>query len=370
MMSLHERKSAARDAAALGASILVVIGGAVLLTKNYVRVEQSNTEAARIFTSLEAPGAFAASRVSSSRMDLSWSYDNAGQTGFEIERTGDPACQTDLKKIATVGANARKYSSTRLEAHTSYCYHIRAYAGSGVNRVYSTYASTEDVSLPPPAPEPLPVPIAPALPPLTSFNFSLSTDGGRIVNRGTSVTNTITLKAEGSSEAPIVFSASGLPVGASASFSPASCVSACTTTLSIATALTPAGIYPVIVTGAGGGATSITQFFLTVQTSSGYRNILIDFSLPLDGIHVGSIVTSTILTQNEPQPGVHFQWQLRDPSGAIVQSATAVVGEDGKKTLFIPIPEGGSPGYWGIEVWFIGEGYYNDADRVTFPVLN
>jgi subtilisin-like proprotein convertase family protein len=64
----------------------------------------------------------------------------------------------------------------------------------------------------------------------------------------------------------VALSASGLPSGATATFSPPSITSGGSSTLSIAaTASTPAGTYTVTVTGTGSAATRTTTFALTVN---------------------------------------------------------------------------------------------------------
>src|SRR5207245_10624852 len=62
---------------------------------------------------------------------------------------------------------------------------------------------------------------------------------------------------------------SGLPAGATASFSPASCLLACTSTLTISTsASTPTGSSTVTVSGIAGSVSHTTSLTLTVSAPS------------------------------------------------------------------------------------------------------
>lgn len=68
---------------------------------------------------------------------------------------------------------------------------------------------------------------------------------------------------------PVAFSASSLPAGVTASFSAATCTAACSTTLTLSTsAATPAGVFPIIITGAGSGVTASTTISLSISAAS------------------------------------------------------------------------------------------------------
>lgn len=124
------------------------------------------------------------------------------------------------------------------------------------------------------------------------FNFSLSNSGLAGVTQGSSVTNLITATLVSGITKSVSFSASGLPTGATASFSPASCNPTCSVALNISTATSTApGSYPITVTATGGGVTKTTSFTLTVNA------IPFNFSISDEGgksVTVGQSVTSTI----------------------------------------------------------------------------
>lgn len=100
---------------------------------------------------------------------------------------------------------------------------------------------------------------------VSPFDFSLSNSGNKSVTAGSSVTNSISASLTSGSTQPVSFSASGLPSGATASFSSTSCSPSCSTVLTIATSgATPASNYSITVTSTGGGVTRTSAFTLSV----------------------------------------------------------------------------------------------------------
>ncbi|MEZ0106722.1 subtilase family serine protease [Catenulispora sp. EB89] len=106
-------------------------------------------------------------------------------------------------------------------------------------------------------------------PPSNDFSVSLSPTSGS-VNQGSSATATVGTKVTAGSAVTVQLSASGLPSGASASFSPASVSAGNSSTLTISTsASTPGGTYSVTVTGTAGSTTHSATYSLTVKGSGG-----------------------------------------------------------------------------------------------------
>ena len=102
-----------------------------------------------------------------------------------------------------------------------------------------------------------------------SFNFSLSNAGDISVTQGTPVSNIITATLNSGITKPVSFSVSGLPIGATASFSPPSCSPSSSTTLTINIPATiPAGTHTITVIGTGGEVSRSTSFNLTVTNPS------------------------------------------------------------------------------------------------------
>jgi len=96
--------------------------------------------------------------------------------------------------------------------------------------------------------------------PAGTFDFSLSNTGNKSVTQGSLVTNFITALLSSGTTQAVSFLTSGLPIGATPSFSQTSCNPSCTTTLTIDTiSSTLTGTYTVTVTATGGGVTKNNQ---------------------------------------------------------------------------------------------------------------
>ncbi|MBB5874410.1 Zn-dependent metalloprotease [Allocatelliglobosispora scoriae] len=97
------------------------------------------------------------------------------------------------------------------------------------------------------------------------FSIAVSPTSGS-VNPGGSVTTTVSTALTSGSAQTIALTASGLPSGATAAFSPASVTTGGSSSLAIATsASTPPGSYVVTVTGTGTSATHTTPYTLVVN---------------------------------------------------------------------------------------------------------
>ncbi|MFF4877313.1 S8 family serine peptidase [Micromonospora sp. NPDC000668] len=106
-------------------------------------------------------------------------------------------------------------------------------------------------------------------PPANDFSVSVSPTSGSTAQGG-SVTATVGTATTAGSAQSVSLSASGLPAGATASFSPSTVTSGGSSTLTIATsASTPAGSYPVTITGSGAAGTRTATYTLTVTGSGG-----------------------------------------------------------------------------------------------------
>jgi hypothetical protein len=74
-----------------------------------------------------APSSLAASAVSASQINLSWSDNSSNETGFKVERSLSSA--GPWAQIGTTAASS--YSDAGLSASTTYWYRVRAYNGAG-----------------------------------------------------------------------------------------------------------------------------------------------------------------------------------------------------------------------------------------------
>ena len=130
----------------------------------------------------------------------------------------------------------------------------------------------------------------------TGFDFALTNSGSVSVLAGTSSSNKISATLSSGSSQAISFSVSGLPSGATGSFSSASCTPTCSTVLSISTTgSTPTGNFSVTVNAAGGGITRSTAFTLTVSAPTVVSTVATPTITPNGGSFTNS-VSVTIAT--------------------------------------------------------------------------
>jgi subtilisin family serine protease len=105
--------------------------------------------------------------------------------------------------------------------------------------------------------------------PTSDFSISVSPASGSVTAGGSTTATVNTATTSGSAQT-VTLSASGLPSGAGASFSPTSVTSGGSATMTITTSTsTPSGTYTVTITGAGSSATHTTSYSLTVNGTGG-----------------------------------------------------------------------------------------------------
>jgi Fibronectin type III domain/Beta-galactosidase len=115
-------------------------------TLYYYRVYATNSAGNSAFSNevsgtspLSRPTRASATAVSSSRINVSWTDNSNGETGYKIERKTTSA--GTYTQIAQVGANVETYSDTNgLDANTRYYYRIRATNGT-IDSDYSNQPS-------------------------------------------------------------------------------------------------------------------------------------------------------------------------------------------------------------------------------------
>ncbi|MEY9891453.1 exo-1,4-beta-D-glucosaminidase [Catenulispora sp. MAP5-51] len=101
------------------------------------------------------------------------------------------------------------------------------------------------------------------------FSISDAPASGSVA-QGSSTTATVSTALTSGTAEPVTLTASGLPTGATAAFSPASVTAGGSSTVTISTAAsTPAGTYPITITGTAASATHTTSYSLTVTSSGG-----------------------------------------------------------------------------------------------------
>ncbi len=114
----------------------------------YSNTASATTPAAPALTPPAAPANLAASAVSSSQINLSWSDLSSNESGFEIQRSTD---NYTFGQIASVGAGVTSYSNTSLTANTTYYYRVRAVNSAGSSAFSSVASATTQATVTVPA---------------------------------------------------------------------------------------------------------------------------------------------------------------------------------------------------------------------------
>lgn len=127
-------------------------------TTYYYKVRAKDAEGEGPFSSVDsvtygllAPSSLSATASAFDTIDLSWTDNSGGETGFKIERSLTSG--SGFSQIDTVAANTTTYEDSGLTAETTYYYRVRAY-DADENSSYSSEDSDTtpaEVSLPNPA---------------------------------------------------------------------------------------------------------------------------------------------------------------------------------------------------------------------------
>jgi titin len=96
---------------------------------------------------LPAPSELAASASAYDRVNLTWTDNSAGESGFEVEMAPNPSA---FSAVGTVGANVTAMSVTALSPESTYYFRVRAFDGAG-SSPYSNVVSVTTPPYPPPA---------------------------------------------------------------------------------------------------------------------------------------------------------------------------------------------------------------------------
>jgi subtilisin family serine protease len=105
---------------------------------NTIPADSNYSNEASAATQLNPPAGLAATAISTSQINLSWTDNSQTEEGYKIERK---SAGGEFVQIATVGPNATTYSNTGLAESTAYSYRVRAYNTAAGNSSYSNEAS-------------------------------------------------------------------------------------------------------------------------------------------------------------------------------------------------------------------------------------
>ena len=196
-------------------------------------------------------------------------------------------------------------------------------------------------------------------------DFSVSaTPSSQTVTQGNGTSYTVNVAPSGGFVGTVGLSVSGLPQGATATFNPTSITTAGSSTLSVSTlSSTPAGSYPLTITGTSGSLThtatatlvvsgagsftvsvtptsqtvsrgSSTQYAVTISAQGGFSGTV---NLSLTGLPqrtsssfnpssvVGSGSSTLKVTANKPARSGTYTLTIKGTSGSVVQSANVTL---------------------------------------------
>ncbi|MFZ3215816.1 MAG: hypothetical protein WA192_07135 [Candidatus Acidiferrales bacterium] len=195
-------------------------------------------------------------------------------------------------------------------------------------------------------------------------DFTLSaTPGTQTVNPGSSVPYTVSTTAVGGFSGTVGLSVTGLPTGASGTFSPTSVSAGGSSTLTVATGSnTPVGTYALTITGTGanGSLTATVSLSVTSTSGSGGNPISIDF------------VGSDVVMGTTEVAGVVAEPNWNNASGASSATALPLVNSTGSATTAAATWSAGN--VWELPITDqpgnvrMMKGYLDDATGATTTV--
>lgn len=169
-------------------------------------------------------------------------------------------------------------------------------------------------------------------------DFSLSaTPGSNSVVQGKSASYTVSVGAIGTFSGAVGLSVSGLPTGATASFSPQSVSTSGNSTLSVSTAAsTPTGSYTLTVAGASGSISHTATVSLVVTAAPPPANFTLTAGPSSDSVVQGksATYTATVAAQNGFTGNVALR-VAGVPSGATATFSAASISTSGSSTLSV-----------------------------------
>jgi len=148
--------------------------------------------------------------------------------------------------------------------------------------------------------------------PTTTTDFSLSVSPSSLtVASGSNGSATVTTSISGSFNSSVALSVSGLPSGASATFSPTSIAApgSGSSTLNISTGTAAAGTYSLTVTGTGGGKTHTAPLTLTIGSGGGGGGSQILANPGFESGNTSWTASSGVINTSSSEPAHSGSWK-------------------------------------------------------------
>jgi hypothetical protein len=211
------------------------------------------------FTISASPSSLSVVKGNSATTTVSTTLSGGFNSAISLSASGVPAGASATFSPTSIGAPGSGSSTLTLASGTAAAgtYTVTV-TGSGGGKTHTTTVSFTITATATP-------------------DFSLAVSPSSLsVAAGSSGTATATTTVSGGFNSAVSLSASGLPTGASATFSPASIAApgAGSSTLTISTGTAAAGTYSLTVTGTGGGKTHTAPLTLTITSGGGGSQIL------------------------------------------------------------------------------------------------
>jgi chitodextrinase len=214
----------------------------------------------------------AASGITTSGATITWTTDKPADSQVEYGLSTSYGNQT-MRDTTLVTSHSQTISG--LSAGTTYNYHVKSQDGAGNLTTSDNFTFTTAAQVVP-------------------FDFSFALPGSGSVTAGQSVSFTVTVGLLSGMTQAVSLSVSGAPSGTMVTLSAASCSPDCSSTLTFATSTsTPAGSYPITVTGTFGQLSHTASLTLTVISAT----VPFDFSLSVPGsgsVTAGQSVSFTV----------------------------------------------------------------------------
>ncbi|MDI1464753.1 M4 family metallopeptidase [Catellatospora sp. KI3] len=184
-------------------------------------------------------------------------------------------------------------------------------------------------------------------------DFSLTVGpGSGSVQRGASVTTTVSTATTSGSAQTVNLTASGLPSGVTASFSPSSVTSGGSSTLTLtASASAATGSAAITVTGTGSAATHTATYTVTVTTAPGGNDFAVTLSPSSATVAAGSSTTASVGTSTTSGSAQTVSLSVTGaPTGVTASVSPSSVTSGGSATLSVSVGASAAAGTYTLTV--------------------